>query len=178
MSEPSLPTSNPPRVTPAVPRRVVLAAVVMLLLGVVGGLVWVWLADPAQWQVTSRGIVMSESESQGQFGVIVVFVAIGAVVSLGWGWVTGRRLEELGWVLTPFVVVVTVLAALLAWRIGVELGPPDPATVARPSVGDRIPAQLKIDGIVPFLVWPIFGLIGLVGAVWSTRREPDPATYA
>lgn len=159
-------------------RRVLLASILMLLLGIVAGLAWLWLADPAEWEVTARGIVLTESASQGQFSVLVTFVAVGALVSLAWGWGVGWRLQELGWVLTPLVVVMTVLAALVAWRIGVALGPPSPATVADPSLGDRIPAQLKVDGIVPFLVWPIFGLIGLVGATWATRRAPDPGPYS
>ena len=55
--------------------RVVRWSLAMLLLGVVGGLVWVWLAEPAEWEVTARGIILTEEAAQGQFRVIVTFVA-------------------------------------------------------------------------------------------------------
>ena len=53
---------------------------------------------------------------------------------------------------------------MIAWRVGVLLGPPDPTSVKGLTVGDHVPAELAVDGIAPFLVWPIFGLVGLIGA--------------
>lgn len=143
----------------------------MLLLGVAAGFVWEWLADPAEWQVRDSGIVMTEAGSTGQFSVIVVFVLVGAVASLVWGSLTAWTLRDLGWVLTPFIIALTLVASLITWRLGVHLGPPDPSSVSGVSVGDRIPSELAVDGMSPFLVWPIFGLVGLIGATWMRRGE-------
>jgi len=150
--------------------RLVLWSVGMLVLGVVGGLVWLWLAEPAEWEVTARGITLTEEAARGQFAVVVTFVGIGAVTCFCWGWVAGHVLRELGWVLVPVFAIVAGLASLIAWWLGVALGPTDPRDVADPSLGDRLPAPLEIDAVAPFLVWPMFALAGLLVAAWLDRR--------
>ena len=153
--------------------RVVLWSVGMLVLGVVGGLVWVWLAEPAVWEVTARGITLTEEASRSQFSVVATFVGIGAVTCFCWGLPAGHVLRELGWVLVPIFATVAVLASLMAWRVGVALGPTDPRDVTNPSLGDRLPAPLEIDAVAPFLVWPMFALLGLLLAAWLDRSEAD-----
>lgn len=142
----------------------------MLVLAVVAGLVWLWLAEPAEWEVREAGVVLTEAASRGQFSVIVVFVLVGVVTSFVWAWAATWVLDGLGWLLIPAVVVLTTIAAVVAWRVGVDLGPPPPGSVTGVSVGDRIPAQLEVDGLAPFLVWPIFGLAGVIGATWTKGR--------
>ena len=142
----------------------------MLVLGVVGGLAWLWLAEPAQWQVTERGIILTEEAARGQFRVVVRFVTIGAVVCFVWGWLAGHVLRELGWVLVPVFAAVAGLASVIAWQVGVALGPPHPRDVTDPTLGDRLPAPLEIDAVAPFLVWPMFALAGLLLAAWLDRR--------
>lgn len=146
----------------------------MLLLGVAAGFVWQLLASPAEWEVSNRGLIMDEAASKGQFSVIVVFVAVGAVASLAWGAFTAWTLRDLGWIVTPFIIVATLIASVLAWRLGVLLGPPDPSSVNGVSVGGHIPARLAIDGVSPFLVWPILGLTGFIGAMLLSRVD-EPA---
>jgi hypothetical protein len=143
----------------------------MLVLGIAAGFVWIRFADPAEWQVQSNGVVLTEAASKGQFSVIVVFVIIGAVASFLWAWFAGLFLHEAGWIVTPVVIVATLVAAVIAWRLGVWLGPAGPESSTDRVVGDTIPSRLAIDGITPFLVWPIFGLIGVLWASWWSRRE-------
>lgn len=171
--EPVLNDAPPVPARPTTTRRVIVASLVMLLLGIVAGLAWVQLAHPAEWEARDGGLVLTEAAARGQFSVIVVFVLIGALVSLLWGWGATWALPDLGWLAIPVVVALTVLAAVIAWRIGVELGPPPPGSVANVSVGDRLPAQLSIDGVAPFLVWPIFGLVGVIGATWAGARSRE-----
>jgi hypothetical protein len=142
----------------------------MLALGVVGGLVWLWLAEPAEWEVTRRGIILTEEASRGQFRVIVMFVAIGAVVCSCWGVVAGHVLREVGWVLVPVFAGAAGLASVIAWQVGVAWGPVHPRDVTDPSLGDRLPAPLEIDAVAPFLVWPMFALAGLWLAALLDRR--------
>lgn len=157
-------------------RRLLLSAAAMLLVGVAAGFVWERLATPAEWEVRATGLVMDEAAAQGQFAVVVVFVLVGLVASLLLGTVTAWAWREAGWLVTPLVIATTAAASVLAWRLGVHLGPPDPSAAKDAAVGDHVPARLAIDGLAPFLVWPIFGLVGvmvatLVGAV----REPVEA---
>ncbi len=166
MPEPSTTSasSTAPRATG---RRLVLSGLVAVVLGVASGLAWLWIAQPAEWEAREGGIVLTEAAARGQFSVIVVFVVIGLVVSLVGGWALVQWLPDLGGWVAPLVAVLTTLAALIAWRVGVELGPPPPDTVTGAAIGDRIPSELVIDSIAPFLVWPIFGLAGVMAATWA-----------
>jgi len=154
-------------------RRVVGWCVVMLVLGGVGGLLWLWLAEPAEWEVTTQGIILTEDAARGQFAVVVTFVTIGAVLCVLWGWAAGRSLRELGWVLVPVFASAAALASLAAWQVGVRLGPSDPREAVDPAIGDRLSASLEIDAVAPFLVWPMFALIGLLLSAWLDRSEQD-----
>lgn len=165
------PSAPSPVTSPSVARRLLLSTLAAILLGIVAGLVWLWLAQPAEWEARSNGIVLTEAASKGQFSVIVVFVMIGAVASVLCGWAVVRVLPQLGWLLTPVVVGLTLAACLVAWRVGVELGPPSPGSVAGVKVGDRVPSELAVDGGAPFLVWPIFGLVGVIAATWFGERR-------
>jgi hypothetical protein len=156
-------------------KRILIASAGMIVLGAIGGLLWLGLADPAEWEVTQRGIILTEDAARGQFEVVVTFVALGAVLCLGWGLVAGRWLREVGWPLVPIFAAAASVAAVIAWRIGVALGPADPRESVHPSLGDRLPAPLEIDAFAPFLAWPIFALFGLLLAAWLERsEESDP----
>lgn len=168
-------TTSAAGVRPSTVRRLSIASLGALTIGIAVGLVWLWLAAPARWEARDTGIVLTEAAARGQFSVVVVFVLAGIVASTAFGWIVAQLLPALGWLLTPVVIVLATLAALVAWRVGVELGPPPPTSVQGLAVGDRVPSQLAVDGIAPFLVWPVFGLVGLIGAVWSRdgRRADD-----
>jgi len=151
-------------------RRIILSVAAMLLLGAGAGFAWLRLAHPAKWEVRTGGsIVLTEMASRDQFSVIVVFVVIGAIASFVWAWVASVVLREIGWWLTPLVIASTVVAAVIAWRLGVMLGPDGPRAAVHPAVGDKIPSKLEIDGVAPFLIWPILGLFGVLGATWLSR---------
>ncbi|KQX76114.1 hypothetical protein [Aeromicrobium sp. Root472D3] len=168
------PTTSDTRSTVPV-RRLAIVLLGTLLTGLVGGLVWLWLAQPAEWEGRDGGLVLTEAAARGQFSVVVVFVLVGVIASVVSGWVTARLLPDLGWLAVPLVAVLSAVAAVVAWRVGVELGPPDPSTVAGVADGDRVPARLAVDNVAPFLVWPIFGLVGVIGATWSDgRRDARP----
>ena len=151
--------------------RLIRWSAVMLVLGVVGGLLWVWQADPAEWDVTKDGILLSEDAVRGQFSVVVTFMLVGAALSFLWAWAAGHAMRDLGWVRVPFFAVAAVVAGLIAWRIGVWLGPAGPEQASSPEVGDHLASQLKIDAVAPFLAWPIFALLGLLWDAWWQRSD-------
>lgn len=139
----------------------------MLALGLLGGVVWRLFAKPALWEVTDDGIVLTEDASTARFGVIVVFVVIGVVVSLGWGWYLGGRFHDARWPIVLVAAAAAFAAGVLAWGVGVWLGPPDPASVEGLGIGDTVPQQLGIDTFAPFVVWPIAALLSLLWRVYS-----------
>ena len=144
-----------------------------LILGVVAGLLWLWLADPAEWQVTAQGTILDEQAAKGRFGVIVTFVIISIVIAFVWGLLAGRALSQRGWIMVPVFALVSVAAGLIAWKVGAILGPPDPATVKGVKIGGTIPQQLTVDAVSPFLVWPIFALVGQFLAVYLSGNRSD-----
>jgi hypothetical protein len=157
--------------------RTVLLAVSSVVLGVIGGVLWSQLADPGRWEVRETGLVLTEEASRGQFSVIVVFTLIGAIAALVWAAATTALLRSGGWPLVLLVVVGTTAAALVAWQVGMFLGPPAPQSVSGLMIGDRVPDQLRVDGIAPFLVWPIAGLVGVLLSAWG-RGWRDDEDYA
>ena len=155
------------------PRTIALWVLALLVLAAGAGALWAALASPASWQVTDQGVVLTEAAATGQVGVELLYDGIGVVLCAVWGVAAGVRLRRVGWRIAPVVALACVAAALLAWQVGLLLGPPDPATVAAAAeVGDTIEAQLSVDARASFLVWPIAGLAGLLLATAATDRRP------
>ena len=125
---------------------------------------------------------------QRDFSAIGIYVVIGFVAALVLGVLAsflGRRREL---VLLLAVTAGSVLAAFLAYRLGVHLGPPDPQVAAAAADdGTRLPGELTLPGTSPFLAWPVGALAGLgltylltSGASEARRRddEQDPSWLA
>jgi hypothetical protein len=149
--------------------RVLCAAV---LTGALAGALWLWWAQPATWAVTQESITLDEGGSRSQFAVVVNFIAIGCVVSLLWGALVARKEPAWGWVVVPVTVAATLVAAVVAWRIGVDFGPGSVESQLPAKPGSTVTSPLKVDSVAPFLAWPIAGLVAVVATVaLSGRRE-------
>lgn len=155
-----------PVMNPLPVRRIWLSVVAMLLLGVAAGVVWAWQADPAEWLVRRDGsIVLTEMAARDKFGVIVLFVIIGAIVSLVWAFAVTLALGDSDWRITPFVLAMTGLASVIACQIGIALGPAGPQAAKAPKAGALLASKLEVDSLAAFIVWPFFGLVGMVIAL-------------
>jgi hypothetical protein len=167
-------------------KRLIPLFAAMLVVGVAAAFAWAQLAHPAEWEVRTGGsIVLTEAAARDQFSVIAVFMAVGAIGSLVWASLATLMLRSLGWWLTPMVIVATAAGAIIAWRLGIMVGPDGPLAAVNPAVGDKLPSKLAVDSVAPFLVWPISGLLGVLGATWLSRvdqvedgpvGEPIPAS--
>ncbi|MDX6277730.1 MAG: hypothetical protein QOJ72_1858 [Nocardioidaceae bacterium] len=154
-------------------KRLILLVAAMLAIGAIAGYAWAQLAHPAEWEVRTGGsIVLTEAAARDQFTVIMVFIGIGVAVSLVWAWLASVMVRDLGWWLTPVVIVVTGVAAVIAWRVGILVGPEGPLHAVHPAVGDKLPSKLAVDGVAPFLTWPIGALLGVVCGTWLSREDP------
>lgn len=156
-------------------RRALLVGLTPIVLGFLVAVVWVNVVDPWYWSVRGDRVVMGESEAGGQFAAVAWFAGLGMVVSALWGAllaIVGRST----WLLVPLVVVTTVIAALIAWRVGIWFGPADPQSVQGLAEGDRVPAALVVDTLAAFIAWPAAGLVGVLAAiVLAPDRTPDHA---
>lgn len=138
------------------------AVLVLLVAAALAGVAWASWAEPGTWQVTEQGVVLTQEASQGQFGVEVLFVAIGVGLCVLWGLVVGVLGRALGWAIVPVCAAGAALASVVAWQVGVSLGPPDPQTVEGLSLGDSFADQLAVSSFSSFAAWPVAALGGLV----------------
>ena len=177
------PAADEPR-RPAGAGRDVLAVLgALLLLGVVCGVLWWLLADPAEYTKTADGGVMSENQLGEQFGAdgmyVVIAVVAGLVGGLALTWWRGRDP-----VLTSLLLVVgSGVAAGVMFLVGHQLGPGDPgAALKAAAVGAHVPERLDVHVWTVYLSWPVAVLAGalvvLLGRVSDTDQQrigPDSA---
>ncbi|CAN5472212.1 hypothetical protein BH10ACT10_BH10ACT10_09020 [soil metagenome] len=145
----------------------------MLLLGMVCGVLWWLLVDPAAFTKLRDGGVMQEEDLSKQFsadGVYVVIAAVSGLVSgllLIW-WRTHDVL------LTSVLLVLgTAVAAAARERTGHRLGPADPgAALAAAKVGARVPERLDVDAFTVYLAWPVSALVGALVVLLNVTPRP------
>jgi len=150
-----------------------------IVVGVVGGLAWIQLAEPAYWQVSDGHLIMTEEAATAEFGVMVWFVVIGAVLSFVLGF-AGQLVLRSEWSGVVAMALAAVAAGLIAWRLGIAFGPADPRSVVDAHQGDLVPDQLTVGSPAPFFAWPLGALLGVLIATWF-ERDPgvqDRATDA
>lgn len=157
MSDPARGTGTGPTVgRPVGAALVVVGALVGA--GVLVGVVW-RLVAPTVVCTTGPGDCPYDSFEGGLFfvaeGWFAVLAAVGGVVA---ALLARRWLRELGW---PVVVALGLgggLASLVAWRVGVWLGPDDPAglAVVAGALAER-PLRLRSAGLL--VVWSIASVL-------------------
>ena len=151
---------------------VVLAAAA--LLGVLIGLLWPQLADPVTVVRTESGLVRDEVALAEQFDALGWYSVLSEVgggllgaVMLAW-----RRTDEV--VTLVAVVAGAFLAAWLAARVGLAVGPGDPAAVlSEAAEGDTAPAALTLDAAAAYWVMPLFATLGALLYLLSPLAEAD-----
>ncbi|MFD8520547.1 AAA family ATPase [Streptomyces capillispiralis] len=162
-------------------REAAVTAVAVALGGVLLGVLWWWLAPrvPLVGDVAGDTWVVYFKDSEGEqaAGVDGTF----SLLALGFGAVCALvafLVRRRGGV--PLVVALAVgglLGSLLAWRLGVWLGPPQDVMAQARSAGKGVTfdAPLKLSAKGALLVWPFAALVvhlGLTGLFGP--RDPDP----
>ncbi|MFD1669515.1 MULTISPECIES: AAA family ATPase [Streptomyces] len=162
-------------------RQAAVTAVAVALCGALLGVLWWWLAPrvPLVGDVVGDNWVVYFKDSEGEqaVGVDGTF----SLLALGFGAVSALvafLVRRRGGV--PLVVALAVgglLGSLLAWRLGVWLGPSQDVVARARSAGQGVtfdaPLQLGAKGAL--LVWPFAALVvhlGLTGLFGP--RDPDP----
>lgn len=149
-----------------------------LVLGLVGGVLWWLLVDPAMFtKVGGGGGSMGELQLAQRFagdGWYAVIAAVGGLVAgvaLTW-W----RMRDLLLTTVLLLVGAGIAAAVMAVT-GHLLGPGDPdAALAAAAPGAHVPVPLTVHAKAGYLVWPIASLVGALVVLWSPPRDAeDPA---
>lgn len=182
--------------TPETPRSslirplvlVVVVLVAYALVGVVAGIVWerVW-TPPAEIVQQHHPYYQDYGSLRRVFTGTGLYVLVGAAASAVLALVVGllSRRRELFTLVA--VVLGSALAALLMWKVGVRLGPSDPAKAAAKAADDTLlQGNLVVSGRTPYLIWPMTSLFVLAlvffafpgarpGAAEPPPTDPQPA---
>ncbi len=156
----------------------VIVAVLVGVCGVVLGLLWVWLAPRVPLVSDGSAIYLKDSEGEQAIGAdgwfTLLGLALGAVTAVGvFLWRRGG-----GIAVVVGLAVGGVLASVLAWRMGVWLGPPQNVIAHAKQVGPNkvfyAPLQLRAKGAL--LAWPLASMAAFLALTSAfTTQDPQPA---
>lgn len=148
--------------------------------GLLAGVLWWLLVDPAEFTKAPDGGAMSELEVSRRFAADGWYAVIGSLAGflagLGLTWWRTRDFR----LTTVLVVVGSVLAAWIMVTVGGALGPGDPdVALEEARRGDRVPVELAVSAVPFYLMWPVGALVGALMVLWSAPgvdlpREPAP----
>lgn len=178
------PPDGPEATGPRVRREVrdgTVVALVVAVLGVALGLLWWWLAPRVQLFSVDHSVFLKDPEGEEAVGIDGTFV----LLALAFGAVTGvlafLRSRRGGVGIVVGLAAGALLGSVVAWRLGVWLGPEsDLAAAAKAAgTGKTFDGPLKLQAKGALLVWPLLGLfVHLVLMGLFGKREPElPAQF-
>jgi len=170
--DPEITNSDMPGRFDAVLRDAVAVLGTYLVLGVLCGLAWWLLVEPAMFTKVKGGGSMAELELAKRFDSDAWYAVIAALTGLLSGvlisWWRSRDLL----VTTALLLLGAGIAATVMTLTGALLGAGDPdAALAAAKVGERVAVQLQVTARATYLVWPIAMLIGGLVVLWSPSRD-------
>jgi hypothetical protein len=142
---------------PPTTRRVILETMlVCLATGLVVGLLWWLLAPQFTVEVVAGQLQPLEPVGESRFGADAWFAIISAVAGALIGWVLFTRHRYRPVVTVCALAVAGFLGSIVAWRLGVLLGP-DPIQGALEDIADgtRLDFPLGLGATGMLLMWPI-----------------------
>jgi hypothetical protein len=165
----SIPTAVDPPAAPDLTVRRVAGTVLILFgtligFGIVVGVVWSLIAPTVVFTVVEDGLRDTDFQAGRFFIAESLYGVLGAAAGLLAGLVARRWVREIGWPVVVALALGGVLASVVAWRVGIWLGPgaPDATTLALGDVTE-LPLRLRSSGLL--LVWPMASLaVALVTA--------------
>ncbi|WP_369254364.1 DUF2567 domain-containing protein [Geodermatophilus amargosae] len=154
-------------------------ALVLAVTGIPAGLLWVWLAPRARFEVVEGGAVPVGTPSAellvADDSVLVLVLAGLGLLAGGVAWAMRRRRGVATVVATALG---TALAAVLAWQLG-ELLAPGPTAAQLGDVGARVTTGLDLSSLPALAVAPFTALLVYVVAALFADADDlgrcDPA---
>jgi uncharacterized protein DUF2567 len=153
-------------------RGAVVWALALAVAGIPAGLLWVWLAPRARFEVVEGGPVPVGNPSAellvADDSVLVLVLAGLGLLAGGIAWAMRRRRGVAALVATA---VGTALAAVLAWQLG-ELLAPGPTAAQLGDVGARVTTGLDLSSLPALAVAPFTALlVYVVAALFSSADD-------
>ncbi|GAA2444287.1 hypothetical protein [Streptomyces macrosporus] len=158
-------------------RDAALVAVAVAVAGVALGLLWLWLAPRVPLISDGTAVYLDDAEGEESVGVDGTFTlsALGIGVLSGAAVFLARRRGGVGVVVG--LAVGALLGSVVAWRLGVWLGPEQDVVAHAKAVGKGqvfdAPLELKAKGAL--LAWPFAALVAHLGlTALFGPRDPEP----
>ncbi|MFK4067948.1 DUF2567 domain-containing protein [Streptomyces sp. NPDC029674] len=161
-------------------RQAAVITVAVAVGGVLLGLLWMWLAPRVPLISDGKMVYLKDTEGEQAIGVDGTFT----LLSLGFGLVSGVVVflvsKRGGIPLVAGLALGSLCGALLAWRVGIWLGPETDVVAHAKSVGKGVvfDAPLELKAMGTLLAWPVAALavhLGLTGLFGPRDPEPYPA---
>ncbi|MGD1217960.1 MULTISPECIES: AAA family ATPase [Streptomyces] len=158
-------------------REAAVITVAVALTGLLLGVLWWWLAPHVPLIADDSAVYLKDTEGEQAIGVDGTFT----LLALGFGAVSALvvfLVRRRGGV--PLVVALAVgglLGSLIAWRIGVWLGPTQNVVAHAKAVGKGVTfsAPLKLGAKGALLAWTVAALVVHLGlTALFGPRDPDP----
>ncbi|MDH6109976.1 uncharacterized protein YqgC (DUF456 family) [Kitasatospora sp. MAP12-15] len=180
-----------PRPKAAVARRVgaelkvgAPVALACALLGVVMGLLWVWIAPEVPLIVQGHQVLYVDPEGEQRAGADSVFALLGAgigIVTAVAAFLATRRRGG-GIAVAVGLAVGGLVGSVVAWKLGITLGPTSDVVGHAKQVGDghTFNEALALGAKGALLVWSMSAMVVLLGlsAAFGKREEEPPPYWA
>jgi hypothetical protein len=158
-------------------KRGALTALAVAVCGVVLGMLWLWLAPRIPLVSDGKAVYLKDSEGEQAIGADGTFVLLGLGIGALTALVAFWRCRRGGIGIVLGLAVGGVLGSLLAWRIGVWLGPTQDLVAHAKQVGAKKvfegPLALQAKGAL--LAWPIGATLAhLALTTGFGPRDPQP----
>ncbi|MEW2070247.1 ABC transporter permease [Streptomyces sp. NPDC007346] len=159
-------------------RQAAVVVVLVALAGIALGLLWLWLAPRVPLVSDGSAVFLENSEGEEAIGADGTFVLLAAAFGVPTGAAVFWRLRRGGVLVVLGLGLGAVLGSLLAWRVGVWLGPSSDVVARAREVGKGVvfDAPLELHAVAAaVLVWPFVALVVhlLLTAVFGPR-DPEP----
>ncbi|WP_433342837.1 ABC transporter permease [Streptomyces sp. CA-253872] len=171
---PYAPAQPPPEVQV---RRGLLLALLLVVLGLAFGGLWLWLAPRVPLIADGNAVYLKDSEGEQPIGADGTFALIG----LGLGILTGAAVflwrRAGGAALVLGMAAGALLGSVVAWRLGVWLGPTQDVVAHAKEVGKNVTfdAPLKLAAKGTLLAWPLAAcVVHLLLTAAFGPRDPSP----
>ncbi|SDD11230.1 LPXTG-motif cell wall anchor domain-containing protein [Geodermatophilus telluris] len=153
-------------------RGAVVWAGLLALAGLPAGLLWLWLAPRARFEVVEGGAVPLGRPSAellvGDDAVLVLVLAGLGLLAGGGAWAVRRR-RGVAWLLAT--ALGTTLAGVLAWQLGEGLAP-GPTAAQLADVGARVTTGLDLSSLPALAVAPFCALlVYVVAALFASSDD-------
>ncbi|WP_030564438.1 hypothetical protein [Streptomyces aureocirculatus] len=160
-------------------RDAVVIAVAVAASGVLLGLLWLWLAPRVPLIADDKAVFLKDTEGEQAIGGDGTFTLLGLAFGFVSALVVFLVRRRGGIPLVVGLAAGSLLGAVLAWKVGVWVGPETDVVAHAKSVGRGVvfdaPMELKAKGVL--LAWPVAAMVvqlALTG--FFGPRDPEPAT--